>query len=213
MINAFEAIAEPERGNRVASYEPVRHLITRPALSRGSLVRRCILSMLVLCSIVWLVAAIASAQDLPASSPDAAKRASGWWSPESATAPLLLVSLAELTHFEASDSIRASAGQPTTYRLTEPTDGSILSLSDFGSTLGARVAESRLLADPVSLPPASFLSLLQTRYAVWESSLADSRSLTNVNGVSVYPVFQVNYGGWHLPVILYIPPLRGSDAR
>ncbi|MEA2649241.1 MAG: hypothetical protein QOG61_1676 [Candidatus Binataceae bacterium] len=56
-------------------------------------------------------------------------------------------------------------------------------------------------------------SLLQAGYAMWESSLADSRSLINVNGVSVYPLFQINYAGWHLPITLYISSLRYSDAQ
>jgi hypothetical protein len=63
------------------------------------------------------------------------------------------------------------------------------------------------------LPPASFLGLLQAKYTMWESSLADSGSLTNVNGVSVYPLLQINYEGWRLPVTLYISSLRGSGAR
>jgi hypothetical protein len=61
--------------------------------------------------------------------------------------------------------------------------------------------------------PESFLSLLQSKYMAWESRLEDSEARTNVNGRLVYPLLQVNYAGWHLPVTLYIPPLRGSDAR
>jgi hypothetical protein len=87
-------------------------------------------------------------------------------------------------------------------------DGQIASLQ----YIGVGVAKPSLLTDRVSLPPESFLSLLQAKYAIWESSLADSRSLVDVNGVSVYPLLQINYAGWHLPVTLYISSLRGSDA-
>jgi hypothetical protein len=92
-------------------------------------------------------------------------------------------------------------------------DGSILSLQYFEPALSPRVAAPRLLVAPVSLSPRSILSLLQTKYENWETSLADSRSLTHVNGVSVYPLYEISYAGRHLPVTLYIPPLRGSDAR
>jgi hypothetical protein len=176
----------------------------------GDAWRRYVLSILVLCAAVSLVAAIANAQELAASSSNAARPASGWWSPvgaESATAPQLLISKAELTHFEASGPFRPPPAQPTTYRVSEPMDGQIASLQ----YLGARVAKPSLLADRVSLPPA--LSLPQAKYAIWDSSLRDSRSLIDVNGVSVYPLLQINYAGWHLPVTLYISSFRDSDAR
>jgi hypothetical protein len=174
--------------------------------------RRYILAILVLCSTVSLVAAIANARELPAATLNAAIPSSDRWSPvtaESATAPQLPVRIAELAPFEASRSFRTSPAQPTTYGLTESMDDRI----DSRSTFGARVAKLSLLADPASLPPESFLSPLQARYATWESSLADSRSPINVNRVSVYPLLQINYAGWHLPVTLYISSLRGSDAQ
>jgi len=124
-----------------------------------------------------------------------------------------MISMAELTHFEASESLRASTAQLTTNRVTEPMDGTIAGLQYFGLALRPRIAAPSLLEDPVSLSPTSFLSLLQIKYANWETGLSDSRSLTDVNGVSVYPIVQINYGRWHLPIPLYISPLRGSDAR
>jgi len=157
---------------------------------------------------------LANAQELAASTSNATGPASGWWSPVravSATAPQLQkcpFSMAELNPFKASDSFRTFRPQRTTYSVTEPMDGQIASLQH----IGVGVAKPSLLADRVSLPPESFLSLLQAKYAIWESSLADSRSLVDVNGVSVYPLLQINYAGWHLPVTLYISSLRGSDA-
>jgi hypothetical protein len=174
------------------------------------IMRRCIFLMRGLCLIVSLVATIANAQELPAATANAAGPASGWWSPvraESATAPQFQISMAELIPFKASDSFRTFPAQRTTYRVTEPTDSQ--NASSQYIVLG--VARPSLLADLVSLPPAP--SLLQAKYATWESSLADSRSSVDVNGVSVYPLLQINYAGWHLPVALYLSPLRGSDAR
>ncbi len=174
--------------------------------------RRYILSILVLCAAVSSVAAIANAQELAASTSNAAGTASGWWSPvraESATAPQLQISMAELIPFKASDSFRTFPPQRTNYRVTEPMDGQIASLQ----YIAAGVAKPSLLADRVSLPPGSFPSLLQAKYALWESSLADSRSLVDVNRASVYPLLQINYAGGHLPVTLYLSSLRGSDAR
>jgi hypothetical protein len=178
--------------------------------------RRYILSMLILCSTVLLLAAVANAQELPASTSNAAGVASGWWSPvgaESAQSPQLLISMAEVTHFDVSDSFRTSQAQPTTYRVTESIDSWIASLHGCGLGPCARVANLSLLADRVSLPPASFLGLLQAKYTMWESGLEDSRSLTDVNGVLVYPLLQINYEAWRLPVTLYIASLRGSDSR
>ncbi len=214
MINTFEAVVESGSGKRSASYDLMSPIIARSVITCGSLMRRRLLSMLALCLTVPFVAAIANAQDLTSAS-NAASPASGWWSParaESATAPQLLIGMGELTRFEASGLLGVSPAQSLNH-LTEPSDAAIADLPDLGSTLNANVAQQAAWAEPASLPARSFLSLLQTRYALWESSLADSRSLTNVHGVSVYPVSEMNYGNWHLPVTLYISPLRGDDAR
>ncbi len=215
MIHTFEAVVESESGKRSASYDLISPIIARSVITCRSLMRRRRLSMLALCLTVPFVAAIANAQDLSASASNAASPASGWWSParaESATAPQLLIGMGELTRFEASGLLGVSPAQSLNH-LTEPSDAAIADLPDLGSTLNANVAQQAAWAEPASLPARSFLSLLQTRYALWESSLADSRSLTNVHGVSVYPVSEMNYGNWHLPVTLYISPLRGDDAR
>ena len=52
---------------------------------------------------------LSNAQELAASASNAARPANGWWSPvgeESATAPQLPISMAELIPFKASDSFR-----------------------------------------------------------------------------------------------------------
>ena len=181
-------------------------------LLSADVLRRCIFLTRVLCLAVSLVATISNAQEMSASAANAEGPASGWWSPvraESATAPQLQISMAELTHFKAPDSFRTFAPHRTNYRVTEPMDGQIASLQ----YIGARGAGPSLLADRSSLPPGSFPSLLQAKYAIWESSLADSGSPVDVRGVSVYPLLQINYAGWHLPVTLYLTSLRGSDSR
>ena len=97
----------------------------------GDAGRRSILSILALCAVVSLVAATANAQELAASTSNAVGHASGWWSPiraESATAPQLQISMAELIPFKASDSFRTFPAERTTYRVTEPMDGQIASL-------------------------------------------------------------------------------------
>jgi hypothetical protein len=112
--------------------------------------------------------------------------ANGWWSPvrkESGLAPQLLISMREPTNLAVSHPFRA------------------------------RVAQPSLLADRVSAPFGSSVSPSQTNYTMWESELANSRSRVTVDGVSVYPLLQISYAGWHLPVTLYMQPLRGSDAR
>jgi hypothetical protein len=164
---------------------------------------------ILLCSSVSLVAVIASAQERPAAISDTAGLASGWWSPHGAgAAPQLQISRAELTRFDESDSIGTSSAQPTGDRVAEAMDSSIASLQYFDPALGPRTTTPSLWVDLISPPTKSSLSLLEKRYATWEASLSDSRSLIDVNGVSVYPLFQVDYVGWHLPVTLYISPLR-----
>jgi hypothetical protein len=70
-----------------------------------------------------------------------------------------------------------------------------------------------ILGDDDLLGPASFLYPLQTRYLLWESRLSDSLIPLNQRGALIYPLLDMNFGGEILPGSLYIPPLRGSDAR
>lgn len=215
MISTFEAVVESESGKRSGSYDLILSIISRSVITCGSLTRRSRLSILALCLSVSFVAVIANAQDLTASASNAATPASGWWSParaDSATAPQLLIGIGELARFDASDLLRPTPASSTSY-LSGPTDASIVDLPDLGSTLNANVAQQAAWTEPASLPARSLLSLVQTMYAAWESSLTDSRSLTNVHGVSVYPLFEIDYGNRYLPVTLYISPLRGDEAR
>jgi hypothetical protein len=152
MINTYQAAEQSRNGNRVARRKSVPHVKAGSAVPFGSLVLRWTLSVLVFCSTVALVATIANAQEQRVSPSSAAGLSRGWWLPkalQSACTPQLLISTAELTHFEASDRLRTSPAQPTSY-LSEPMNSSIVSSRDFGSSIDATVAESGLLADTVS---------------------------------------------------------------
>jgi hypothetical protein len=60
--------------------------------------------------------------------------------------------------------------------------------------------------------PWSFLYSLQISYMQWESRLADSVSPISRRGLLVYPFLEISVIGSHLPISMYIPPLRGSDT-
>jgi hypothetical protein len=118
----------------------------------------------------------------------------GWWSPDtaaSATSPHFLLSMPGLPNFQAFDSLKTSTAQSDGNVPGDPMDNYVANLE--GGTL----------------PSISFLALVQTSYIQWESRLADTRTPTSVNGAMVYPLVQVNYAGWNLPVALYTSPLRG----
>ena len=169
-----------------------------------------ILWVIALCAAVCLTAAAAYAQQFSANdfAPATAKPANGWWSPErtafAVVAPHLQINMSQLTRFENSAAMRPSATQPNNYPDVNPA-GFELSTYEPGIP-SSSFAEGELLS------PESFLSLIGAKYVKWESSLADTRSLTSVNGVAVYPLIQIDYAHWHLPVSLYAPPLRGSNA-
>ncbi|MGH7837928.1 MAG: hypothetical protein ACREQC_08905 [Candidatus Binataceae bacterium] len=110
----------------------------------------------------------------------------------------------------ASDSLRTSIVEPTSYRLSEPANGSMA--PGLGLAPDAAGIAPGLLADGDPLAPTSFSSRLASKYLQWEANLADSRSLVNVNGVSVYPLVEINYAGWRLPISLYISS-RDSAPR
>jgi len=217
MTNTIEAIAATRKKARVGNYK--LPLVRSACVEIANLSTACrrIVTLVALCLAVGFISATAQAQELFIHAPaqSAATTPDGWWSPETASfaaAPHLLLSMADVGHFQGSGSLRTSTAQSSNYRVTFPMNYSIVNLGDFGLAPEARAAESRSLAYGDLLPPDSLFSLVQSKYTLWESSLADSRSLTNVNGVSVYPLVEVTYADWHLPIILYVPP-RDSEAR
>jgi hypothetical protein len=181
----------------------------------SSISNKYLLLMIVACLVGSLTSTIAYSQELPsdASTWGAARFPTAWWSPENAqseTAPQLVMSMTAPTDLKASDSIRTAGAQPNSDRQTEATEAAIAGFPHFGLMDGSFV-KPNLLTDRVSLAPTS--AFLQSEYSTWESSLANSRSLSGVNGVPVYPLLQVSCGGWQLPVTLYTSSLRHGDAR
>jgi hypothetical protein len=206
MTNRSNANAESDSRNRVVGYEQIEHVTTCFFLFSESLARRFLLSVVVFCPTVALVTSFANAQDSALAATNA-----GWWSPAAAeAAPELMVGMTALNRFEASGLPDTTS--PAKLDLTAPSDDSITNFQNAGSMLNASVAQQALWAEPTSAPAATFLTLVESKYATWESGLADSRTLTNVNGMSVYPIFQVNYGSSFVPVTLYISPLRGGNV-
>jgi hypothetical protein len=172
--------------------------------------RKCFLTPLALCLIVFLVTARAQAQGLVGESTAAAstKEATGWWSPDVdlGTHPHLVLSMAEVGSTGSELSKTQSSHNPFS-------TGTAYSIDPGNFALAATPTDFIPLAYQELRPSDSLLSLVQTKYLTWESSLEDSRPITYVNGVSVYSLLQVSYEGSHLPVSLYVSPLRGSDAR
>jgi hypothetical protein len=121
--------------------------------------------------------------------------------------------MAELTRFETSDAQRTLAPETSNYRVSETIEGAVSRSAYFGLGLDAGITTASRLADyPVSPTPSSFWSLMATDYTAWESNLSDSRSPMDVNRMSVYPLVQIDYASWRLPIALYISPLRGGNA-
>jgi hypothetical protein len=180
----IETIAKSATSSQAVSHNPSEtdvSLFDCFALYLGILV-------LSACLTVCFAAAKAHAQDLP-SRDSAPTNTAGWWSLESAasaTSPRFLLSNAGLPNFRAFDSLKAS---------TALSGGT--SLADAENNYVANLTEDE------PLPSISLLSVLQTRYVDWESSLADTRTPTSVNGAMVYPLFQINYANGSLPVALY----------
>jgi hypothetical protein len=215
MTDSFEVTSDSQNVSRVDSKELVLGARRDYLAVCIPPTRRFVTLMLILFSTVSLVAALANAQESPASVRSSAGTAGGWWSAEkrdSAAAPRLQISMAELARFDASDALRTPLAEPHNYRAAEPTRSVLDSTANLGLGVEAGIVTTSRLADPNALTPISFLSLMATDYAAWESNLSDTRSPVDVNRLSVYPVVQIDYANWHLPVALYIAPLRGSNA-
>jgi hypothetical protein len=166
-----------------------------------------------------LTATAAHAQQLSASdfARAATKTGNGWWSPErnasTLVAPYLQLTMSKKSRFAFSEMVRNSTTEQSNYFLSEETARPTANHDGLGLKLATQNPEVSPLVEGELLSTRSFISILAARYVMWESSLAATRSLMNVNGTSVYPLVQINYDQWQLPIGLYAPPLRGSDAR
>lgn len=187
-MNNIEIIAKSATSSQAVSHDPSEtdvSLFDCFALYLGILV-------LIACLTVYFAAAKARAQDFPNQHGAQVATVTGWWSLESAasaTSPRFLLSNAGLPNFQAFDSLKASTALSGGTSLADPENNYVANLTE---------------DEP--LPSISLLSVLQTRYVDWESSLADTRTPTSVNGAMVYPLFQINYGNGSLPVTLYNSP-------
>jgi hypothetical protein len=194
-MNTIENIAKSATTSHGASHSPSE---TSVSLFDSLVLYLSILTLMACLS--FLFAAAAHAQSLPGQETAQAPATitTGWWSVESATSsPRFLLSIAGLPSFQAFDTVKTSTAISGTNLSADSTDNYLANLGDAGS-----------------LRSGSFLSLVQTRYVEWESSLADTRTPTSVNGAMVYPLFQINYENGTLPVALYNSSLRGSsDTR
>ena len=197
--------------------------LTSKVVRPSDTVRLCMLGVIPLCGTVCLTTSMALAQQLSASdfAPAAITKASGWWSPQRTALTVLApdgqLSVSKLTSLELSEPPYFSTTPARQWSSNKPEYINRPSVNPdagrFEFTLVARSSEFGFLAESELLSRRSLLSRLQAEYATWESGLADTRSLASVNGLSVYPLMQVDYADVDLPISLYVPPLRGSDVR
>ena len=149
----------------------------------GGFLIRPLVAIIAICSTVWLAVPIAQAQGLLGN--DSALNAAN-----------------AATRWWSRKAAESAAAAPH-----------LLLDTDLGSPVDLAGAESSYLADSDSLPAGLFLNSHHTAYRLWGSRLADTVTPTSERGMLVYPFIQINFAGGHLPVSLYVLPLRGSDAR
>ncbi|GEM_PF-3238694 len=149
------------------------------------------------------------AQALSAHSPNG-----GWWTIEdvySAAKPLLDPDDAARGHFDASQTPETKAKDYPDPRLR-------FNWTNVSANVGAEAYAAALLNTEYmrinwTLYRGLAFASLNTNYAAWLVGLSDSRSLTNVNGMIVYPLFEIDYAQWRLPVALCVPPARESGVK
>jgi hypothetical protein len=105
---------------------------------------------------------------------------------------------------------------PSRYRLTM----GITEKPHFGSDAGngnSTSIQSYSLLTQLNQPPGGdsflpdrLLDKIETNYVWWEQRLADSRTLTDERGMHLYPLSVVAFGRDRLPILLYVPPVRGT---
>jgi hypothetical protein len=194
---------------RVQTTGIISRLMSQLAQPRDT-VRLWMLCLLALYGTVSLTTSVALAQQLSAGAlaPAAATTASGWWSPRT---PFTVI--APQSQLEISEPPYVSTPQPDNGRPAEYINRLSVNPGGVEFKLVRRSPELTYLAEVELLSPPSLLYGLKAEYATWESSLADGRSLTIVNGSPVYPLLQVNHAYLDFSISLYVPPLRGSDVR
>jgi hypothetical protein len=168
-----------------------------------------------MCLITMAVDAQQSASGAVA--PSAANTTGGWWSPLGNESPLAIPQLhlriANPAYLDEPDTQRSSRATKDIYPISEYANSLTTSEAVFELAPRRLMPQVSTLAQGQLLSAGSFLPLPSGKYATWEAGLSDSRTLTNVNGILVYPLIEIDYAQWHLPITLYVPPLRGTAAR
>ncbi len=177
-----------------------------------------ILTLIALCLSSWFTAGTAQAQEatrqgFELASAEVPGPLFALDTAQSATTPSLQLSMAEPYHFRISDSLQSSVGRPNGHHTTERMGFPGFYPGNFTLALAVIDAKYGPPASNHALNAQSVLSEVEAKYQRWESSLADSGSLTNVNGVSVYPLAQIDSGNWHLPIVLGTAPVPGAEGR
>jgi hypothetical protein len=177
-----------------------------------------ILTLIALCLSSWFTAGTAQAQEatrqgFELASAEVPGRLFALDTAESATTPSLQLSMAEPDRFQISDSPQSWVARPNGHHTTEQMDFPGFYSGNFTLALAVLDAKYGPPASNHPLNAESILSEVEAKYQRWESSLADSRFLTNVNGVSVYPLAQIDSGNWHLPITLGTAPTPGAETR
>jgi hypothetical protein len=190
-----------------------RNIGTPVVLSR----RFGILWVILLCTIVCLPASAAHAQQLSAGDFSASGDIGNtWWSLQriepGGVTPHFRISIGDQIRL-SNTKLSPSTSEAAIYRSISQPDNPVGNQSISKSRSETQRVTAGSIVEGEMLLPESFLSVLQSRYVSWESELEDSEPRTNVNGRMVYSLLQVRCAGWHLPITLYIPSLRGSDAR
>ena len=170
-----------------------------------------------LCVGICLIAITAHAQQdaIGSMAPTATSAAGGWWSWNHSRSMLVIPQL----NLDTAKFISlAVPGSPPVLSTHE----SIYPGVEYGNGWRPRHEGFKSLPDvgrhdagPVEREPVSgsFFSFLNAKYTAWEAGLSDTRSLTDVNGALIYPLIEIHYAHWRLPLTLYVPPLRGSISR
>jgi hypothetical protein len=161
-----------------------------------------------------LTAVIAHAQQLAANDfVFSTKNTGGWWSERISFvgASNLQLLMASLSRFDLSNPESRNyhpSDSPVQHR-----DPLIENLAGLRAGAESRDGDLGLFAEGESSYPQSFLSSVETKYLMWKSTLADTRTLTYANGAFVYPLLQLTFAESNLPVTLYVTPLLAADVR
>ena len=199
-------------GHRVARCAPIQRLVLCVEATSYALLRRRILSIVALCSIVWLAsvwlaAAIAQAQESPSNdrSLTATEPAFVQRSIEKPQAPHLLLSMVDRSDREPA-ALRNSGVQVSSPYPTDAQNPGQVRLP-----FNPPGAEFASLAALASAPPSSLLYSIQPK----GSGHADARSLTDDNKAVVYQLGTINFVINRLPDSFSVSSPRNSlpDAR